>query len=197
MLQPRTPLIAHWTHPQSYKDWSTRAERVVQFIRPDEKWICDIGCGALQPVRHLLSANAIYLPADVREWTPDTVLCDLEGGILPLRYLVASDVCMMLGVVEYLSDPAAVFRLLAPSINRLLVTYAATDAKPDRNALWTSHLSKSEFEKTVEDAGFRITARHFIEDHLQIFLELTSRRKSTTRPISRALARYAIGRQRG
>jgi hypothetical protein len=146
----------------------------------------------MQAVRKFLPANKVYLPADVKRWTPDTSVCDLEVGRFPSLYLAASQICLMLGVVEYIADVATLFQRLAPRISHLLVTYSTTESHPARHSLWVNHFSEPQFKELLTNAGFAIEERHFIADHRQVLFR-GARKKAMRWTLIAPAARLGIG----
>src|SRR5262245_62091881 len=147
--------LTHWSNPSSYhRSWTQRARFAARMIQPKD-WVCDLGCGP-QALRWFLPRSAIYLPADLKRWTPDTEFCDLNSGVMPHRSLEVCDVCAMLGVITYLDDPEALFRELARTVERVLLSYFDTTAAHENNFLWGRATSLDELGNILSSNGFRI-----------------------------------------
>jgi len=132
----------------------------ISLLEPAGGLVCDLGCGP-QALRGLLPRGVRYLPVDLVDWTPDTVVCDLNVG-LPDGFADA-DWVFALGVVEYLDDPAALLALVARHPARLIVSYAES-ARPRRpppadRMRRTNYQSLSEFEGLLASAGYVVEAR--------------------------------------
>lgn len=81
----------------------------------------------MQTLRTLLADTTRYLPADLTQWTPDTVICDLNANVFPDKYLRAADTVTLLGVIEYLVDFPRVLEVLVGYDVKLTATYNPSD----------------------------------------------------------------------
>jgi hypothetical protein len=145
-----------WTNSGRYDPgWSFTANVAAAMV-PRTKWLCDIGCGPFQFLR-TVRPDVVYLPADIHAWTNDTEVCDLNKGELPRGALALCDVVFLLGVVEYVYDPRALFRALR-HVERMVVTYNPIDTVPRgrKEVGWLSALSKDELVSAIIMAGFDI-----------------------------------------
>lgn len=125
-----------WHDPSIYKQhWATRAPRVIPLLA-SSRVVCDIGCGAPQTLRTLLPKTVKYLPADLKQWTPDTELCDLNAGLFPEAALAAADTCVILGVFEYLNEPEKVLSEIAKRCPRLVFSYHPLDLQDTWQDIW-------------------------------------------------------------
>jgi hypothetical protein len=150
--------LTHWSNPSSYnRGWTQRARFAARMMQPND-WVCDLGCGP-QALRWFLPRRAIYLPADLKRWTEDTEVCDLNSGVMPRRSLEVCDVCAMLGLVTYLDDPQALFRGLAHTVERVLVSHFDTTAAHEDNPLWGRATSLEELGSMLDTSGFRVIER--------------------------------------
>jgi len=148
---------ARWLNRDSYEDhWNDRAIAVAGHLTR-AAWVCDLGCGQ-QALRRALPAGISYLPADLRAWTPDTARCDLNAGLMPVRYLRACDTVTMLGVLEYIFDPAALLRRLACSAESIVLTYCAVDLwDADRAGYgWVNGLRVEDLRVLLQSVGYSI-----------------------------------------
>ena len=147
------PDPARWHLRESFlQDWSKRAEKAAEFLKPEERTVVEIGCGANQALRSLIGER-VYLPADLHQWTPDTELCDLNAGWYPAA-LAKADVCFMLGVLEYLDDVPSVMRTLVERVPSIIISYTTSDHHPRRVAARTNRFSRIELLTIISDAGF-------------------------------------------
>lgn len=146
------PDPSRWHLRESFlQDWSRRAEKAVEFLRPDDRTVVEIGCGANQALRSLIG-DRIYLPADLHQWTQDTIVCDLNAGQYPST-LDKADVCFMLGVLEYLEDVPTVLHTLAGRVPSIVVSYTTRDHHPKPVAARTNSFSRLELLRIMSDAG--------------------------------------------
>lgn len=146
-----------WFDESQYLDaWSKRSEEAVKLIGR-ARWICDIGCGK-QGLRSLLPIGSVYLPCDLKRWTPDTCFCDLNAGILPVSYLRLCDICLVLGVVEYLYDAGSFLHSVKRYAPTAIISYNPTDTcSAHRPAMgWVNAFSSSELADLIQSAGLGI-----------------------------------------
>jgi hypothetical protein len=116
--------------------------------------VADFGCGR-QELRALLPSGWTYVPYD---WTPrsaDTRICDLQRE-LPEG---TQDVIFMLGVLEYLPDPA---RLLTHALTqaRWTVFSCFCGWSPWRawKQGWRGQLSKRGVQQVLRETGVQVRA---------------------------------------
>lgn len=143
-----------WQDVENFdQGWSFRSSFVAALCA-GAKVVCDIGCGR-QTLRHLLPNGTKYLPADLRQWTSDTELCDLNAGVFPTESLAAADTCTLLGVVEYLFDPEEVLKQIAPYVGCVVFSYNARDlVEQDRAGLgWVNALSTGDLMVLCRRSG--------------------------------------------
>lgn len=149
--------LLRWSAAENYNTaWAERLDAALSFIG-GAKWVADIGCG-MQELRRRLSSGSVYLPMDIRRWTEDTVVCDINKRILPTAYIAMADVCVMMGLIEYIYDPEWLFQTLGQSTEAILFSYNAIDicqADRVRNG-WVNSLSIGDCVRLTLEAGFRI-----------------------------------------
>ncbi len=112
----------------------------------DAEWVCDLGCGP-QFLRRHLGQGIVYLPADLIQWTPDTEVCDVNAGHLPVRSLTLCDTCVMMGVIGRIRDPRWFFGELARHAEHLLFSHFDGDR---------GLASLDELISSLEANGFKI-----------------------------------------
>lgn len=161
-----------WLEPGHYlSSWNKRARVVAGFC--GDGWICDIGCG-MQGLNRFLPLRARYLPSDLKQWTPEVEVCDLNAGVLPQRYLALCDTVTLLGVVERIDDLDWLFSMLAQRAERLIVTYHCGEKAPTRLAGWINAYSSAEFSAKLIAAGYRIEHSEMFRDQTIFVARSTS-----------------------
>ncbi|MCG7360614.1 class I SAM-dependent methyltransferase [Roseomonas sp. ACRSG] len=178
-----------WCDPASYEAfWSDRSVAAGQMLPPGLR-VCDIGCG-MQGLRAHLPAGSIYLPADLRAWTPEVLPCDLNAGLLPERYLAICDVVCLLGVIEYLYDLPAFFTALRRRTETVLVSYNCVDfAAVDRAGYgWVNALGSEQLLALLRDHGFEIAEVRRV-GRMEILVRATQPRFGWLRRLRRDLRR--------
>jgi hypothetical protein len=113
--------------------WARRAAFAAAMCS-DSRVVCDIGCGT-QTLQSFLDEDVIYLPADLNKWSDETMFCDIARKTLPVEYLNRADTVTMLGVLEYIHDPAWLFSEFSGYCRTLIVSYCPSDLQ---NRNWRS-----------------------------------------------------------
>lgn len=148
-----------WLDPEAYRpDWDERARMAARWISPGAK-VLDLGCGARLSLRDCLPADCVYQGLDQRSWNDDVIAMDLDTGEFPLgRY----DVAVMLGLLEYLEQPAAVLARAGARASALIVSYChpCANGNPDLREKrgWINAFGAAEFVRMLEEAGWQVDA---------------------------------------
>lgn len=117
----------------------------------------DLGCGAMA-AEQILATHGLdqidYIPSDVFPRDHRTLVIDLEQPGFAER-LPRVDVCFLGGVLEHVSDPAAVLRGLAAHCRWLFFSYCSRVRREDAPARrsWKSHLTESQMEALASGLG--------------------------------------------
>jgi hypothetical protein len=116
-----------WHRPEAYlKSWSSRGEALINLIDatlPDhlQMEFSEYGCGPNAPVSSILSrTNRRCDRLDLKAWDPGCMVVDLNGSEL---LSLPTDVAVLSGVVEYLSEFPRALRLLSSKHRYLLFSY--------------------------------------------------------------------------
>jgi hypothetical protein len=116
-----------WTSPDGLQHWWDERTRLIAAMIPPGTRVIEFGCGRRVLERHL-PRGCTYVPSDIVQRGPDTVLCDLNASPLPdLRHLHLQ-VAVFSGVLEYVEDVGLVARWLAGHGIRMCI--ASYDARP-------------------------------------------------------------------
>lgn len=156
-MKAGTTDLTRWMDETQYDaGWQARAGRAVELAR-DSRWFCDIGCGP-EVLRGLLPRGSVYLPADLRRWTPDTAEIEINAGRLPVTYLELSDTCFLLGVLEYLLDVERFVRALPSRVDRVVFSYNPIELVPDDRAAmgWLNAMTSAELKEIFRRAGLQL-----------------------------------------
>ena len=149
--------VARWGNLDNFSSaWSSRAVIAGRLIDPSSR-VLDIGCGCME-MEKALPEGAVYLPADLLPRDRRTVVCDLNRLDFPN---VDANVGVMLGVLEYLHDPARVLAELAVRLPRLILSYHPADLDHGRDRLahgWVNRLSSADLVKLASEAGYALHA---------------------------------------
>lgn len=183
--------LDHWGQIDNHNPkWDKRAAAALSLCTSVDRWICDLGCGR-QAIRPLLAAGDRYLPMDVKAWTPDTLVCDVNAGLLPRHYLEACDYCLLLGVIGYVEEPGWLLGSLGETVPMLIMSWTVPLTGGRHEAFRFDRIRT--FDQLAGDlaaAGFDILDR--IEQRPGHFLikarnmaELPDRRRPATAPALR------------
>jgi hypothetical protein len=146
-----------WSDEQQLSpDWADRAKEIALFI-PAGWNVVDIGCGRMDVERFL--RGGCYLPVDLVRRDDRTTVVNLNRDAIPSDVLAKADCATLLGVLEYLEDPAALFRTLAEHQLYVACSYTFAEYVPlaeRRLNGWFNDLTVEGFARLVEACGYRI-----------------------------------------
>ena len=117
-----------WTSADGLQHWWDERTRLIATMIPPGTRVIEFGCGRRVLERHL-PRGCMYVPSDIVERGPDTIVCDLNASRLPdLRHLQLQ-VAVFSGVLEYVADVGVVARWLAGlGIQTCIASYDAWPA---------------------------------------------------------------------
>lgn len=152
------------------RTWAALKDRWDQRTRQAAAWlarepgVADIGCG-LMALRDYLPPETRYLPADVVDRGPGTMLVDLNADApLPTFGVPAAAI---LGVLEYVADLPRLLRQLH-QFDRVVLSYNHASIQDllwrlrlrDKQVVWLHRHGPAGFARLLEQAGWHITCRH-------------------------------------
>lgn len=175
--------IARWSDTDKLSvEWDQRAKAVIEWI-PAGVHLMDIGCGrmALEP----LLTNCTYLPVDIVRRDDRTTVVDLNENEIPSKLLQQADYATLLGVLEYLKDPAKLLTRLGSARVKLVCSYQLADRSSSETRAhngWFNAYTAAQFSQLIRDCGYEVErAKRMGEQGLYLL--------SPTRPESAAPAR--------
>lgn len=146
-------------------EWPKRAQMALEHLDGVNS-VVDIGCGKMT-LKSLLPEGVVYQGVDVAPRDETTILVNLNEEQLPdLQY----DAATVLGVIEYLDDPAGFFQRLQ-QFDRVVITFNTYSVKDVLNKLgighripkgWKHRLRRSEVTALLEQNGFTIEAERYV-----------------------------------
>ena len=185
--------LVRWSNPENLEaSWEPRSRFAASLI-PRRSTVLDIGCGKMMVEKHL-HPTCTYIPADVAQRDPRTLLCDINKGEIP-NQVDDVDIVLMLGVIEYVFDLPALLARLAKGRGRIMVTYCDTEtgglADLNRRAAlgWVNALTRAQLKALFAAAGLRLLAEDQV-DGLQWIYTLSPQHAETT-PRRVAVLSYA------
>jgi hypothetical protein len=113
----------------------------------------------------MLPEGSRYMPMDLHKWTSETIVCDINKRFLPTQYLEDCDICILLGVFEYLAEPDFLVEKLATYVP-VIVGSCHHRRMPAAFRLqrgWLNALSWAELRAKLETAGFVIDREESID----------------------------------
>ena len=154
--------FARWSNAASLAaGWSKRAAKAAKLIEPDSI-VLDIGAGSMA-FGSWLPDGCKYIPADIVSRSEGCLVVDLNAGEFPD---VRADVVSMLGVLEYLHDPATVLAKASKSHPTLIVSYVTRwhGTESYRRGLgWVNDFTKSGILGLLSNSGWQIDAAHLLK----------------------------------
>ena len=131
--------------------WTERAEIAATLISPGSS-VLDLGCGE-GPLRQFLPSGCTWKGYDLRPLGRDIERIDLDAGEFPAgRY----DCVVLLGVLAWLKDPAAVLVRARAATNCVIIT--------DNTRIWSlrrpfSFRTASRLDRLLTRTGWHCDAR--------------------------------------
>ena len=170
--KPAVITTEHWAKASSYPEtWGERAGLAGRHIAPGSR-VLDIGCGRMQ-LRDKLPAGCTYTPADMTRWSEEVHQVDLDRHEFPPG---TYDVITLLGVLEYLQDPAWAVQRAAQSSTHLVTTYCHplpdTDMERRRNNGWINALSPDDLKRMLAQGGWRLGHDETFQESSKFFQRL-------------------------
>jgi hypothetical protein len=144
-----------WLDDRSFDEsWDERSRLMARGIRPGSR-VVDVGAGA-QALRSALPPHCTYVPIDIVQRTPDTVVCDLNREDPPTLfadYIVAS------GLVEYVKDVPQLIRWIAGVAPNIVLSYEAADGETRyyrRRSGWVNSYTEKEIRQLLGRGGLDV-----------------------------------------
>jgi hypothetical protein len=117
-----------WTNLENYLAWwAPRTETVARMV-PENTRVIEFGAGNRQ-LESLLPPSCSYVPSDLVDRGPGTVVCDLNKRPLPDLSQLMINVAVFVGVLEYVHDLPAVTEWLSGQIMVCIASYHCIKAK--------------------------------------------------------------------
>jgi hypothetical protein len=118
-----------WTNFGSLEVWwDSRTEVLAELVPPGSR-VIEFGAGRRQLERYL-DPQCTYVPSDLIDRGPGTILCDLNRRPFPDLPVPRMDVAVFGGVLEYIVDVPALVQWLARSVPMCVASYACTAEGP-------------------------------------------------------------------
>jgi SAM-dependent methyltransferase len=161
LARTKSPDRQKWSAPSSYKpEWAQRGQLAAGLIR-DGSRVLEIGTGA-GALRSLIAHRCQYTGADLEPLDDSTLALDLDSDPMPRG---PWDTIVLLGVLEYLHQPAEALRKLASAASHLVLSYCccmnqeAAGIAERRARGWVNDMSEQNVRDELDALGFRLCSR--------------------------------------
>jgi hypothetical protein len=116
-----------WADPRNlYASWESRNKQLAALV-PNNSRVIEFGAGK-RILEQYLDPSCTYVPSDVIDRGPGTIVCDLNQRPLPDLGPNVYDVAVFSGVLEYVRDVPSVLDWLAKYVALCALTYAPAKA---------------------------------------------------------------------
>jgi hypothetical protein len=120
MLATKQADYRRWGSSEGLEEWWDERTKALAALVPAGSTVIEFGAGRRQLERYL-PERCTYIPSDLVDRGPGTIVCDLNRRPLPSLNDVAPTVAAFSGVLEYVQDPEAVILWLIASHVRTFV----------------------------------------------------------------------------
>ena len=158
-----------WRNPENLELWWVERTEMIARLIPKNSRVIEFGAG-LRQLEKFLDSSCSYIPSDLTDRGPGTIICDLNRRPLPdLRELVAT-VAVFGGVLEYILDLDSLVQWLSSQFSFCVASYTYVNPTPTgtrriRERLKRLHFgfmnnyTESEFVSVFEKYGFACVKR--------------------------------------
>ena len=176
-----------WADPRNiYASWESRNKELAALV-PSNSRVIEFGAGK-RILERYLDPSCSYVPSDIVDRGPGTIVFDLNQRPLPDLGPDAYDVAVFSGVLEYVREVPAVLDWLTKYVTVCVLTYAPAKAKghSPRGLLetigrlrhgWMNNYREEELRSLFCERGFELVQGKDWEDQR---LFVFSRRPSVT-----------------
>jgi len=176
-----------WADPRNiYASWESRNKELAALV-PSNSRVIEFGAGK-RILERYLDPSCSYVPSDIIDRGPGTVVFDLNQRPLPDLGPDAYDVAVFSGVLEYVREVPAVLDWLTKYVTVCVLTYAPAKARghSPRGLLetigrlrhgWMNNYREEELRSLFRERGFEpMQEKDWEDQRLFVF----SRRPSVT-----------------
>ncbi len=176
-----------WADPRNlYASWESRNKQVAALV-PNNSRVIEFGAGK-RILERYLDPSCTYVPSDIVDRGPGTIVFDLNQRPLPDLGSDVYDVAVLSGVLEYVRDVPSMLDWLTKYVSVCVLTYApakATGYSPralvDRVSRlrhgWMNNYREEQLRSIFRERGFELVQS---EDWEQQRLFVFSQRPTIT-----------------
>jgi hypothetical protein len=155
-----------WANPRNiYSSWEPRT-KIAAALVPNNSRVIEFGAGN-RVLERYLDPSCTYVPSDLVDRGPGTIICDLNQRPLPDLGKDVYDVAVLLGVVEYLRDVPTVLDWLAELVPVCVLGFkpakfngnsprALLETVLRRRAGWINNYSEQDVRSFYRERGFEL-----------------------------------------
>jgi hypothetical protein len=156
----------HWANPRSiHASWEPRTRKAAALV-PNNSRVIEFGAGN-RILERYLDPSCTYVPSDIIDRGPGTIVCDLNRRPLPDIGANVYDVAVLLGVLEYVRDVPSVLDWLTKYVTVCVMSYARAKAHgySPRALLetvgrlrhgWMNNYREEELQSLFRERGFEL-----------------------------------------
>lgn len=187
------PVAERWADPkETYGHANPQRAREVadKLVAFGVGSVLDIGCGNMKLGEFLGPAGIRYIPADVVARSPECLVVDLNRDPVPVA---DAECAVMIGVQEFLDDPARVLQDVAAKYARILITLSPLQTIYEQVWHGRPHTITSTHVTAFSLKDYkRIFSRHFVIEDIDVMSNgqyvLLGRSKRLAGPTAAAVA---------
>jgi hypothetical protein len=143
LRRSRTSDYARWSDADNLHAWWHERTIKLAALVPPGSAVIEFGAGRRQ-LEALLERPARYVPSDLVDRGPGTVICDLNARPLPALADFDVDVAVFSGVFEYVVDVPAIVEWLGGSVTHVVTSYASVADGADPIGRTRAHVERLE-----------------------------------------------------
>jgi hypothetical protein len=163
-----------WADPRNlYASWESRNKQLAALV-PNNSRVIEFGAGK-RILERYLDPSCIYVPSDIIDRGPGTIVCDLNQRPLPDLGPDVYDVAVFSGVLEYVREVPSVLDWLTKYVAVCVLTYAPAKAKGNslrrlleaiarRRHGWMNNYREVELRSLFTERGFELVQEKDWED---------------------------------
>ena len=176
-----------WANPRNlYASWESRNKQVAALV-PNNSRVIEFGAGK-RVLERYLDPSCTYVPSDIIDRGPGTIVCDLNQRPLPDLGSNNYDVAVLSGVLEYVRDVPSLLDWLKKYVTVCVLTYAPAKSNGYSPVAlletigrlrhgWMNRYREEELRSLFRERGFELVQQ---EDWEEQRLFVFSQRSSTT-----------------
>ncbi len=163
-----------WADPRNiYASWESRNEQLAELV-PSNSRVIEFGAGK-RVLERYLDPSCTYVPSDIVDRGPGTIVCDLNQRPLPDLGPNVYDVAVFSGVLEYVRNVPELLDWLMKYVTVCVLTYAPAKAggHSPRGLLeaigrlrhgWMNNYREEELRSLFCERGFELVREKDWED---------------------------------